>query len=66
MIGEKYATSQQAQTFYEGRDSHTRGIVLSECPYPPGSNERAEWLAGWQDAVSEEDNSASDVNRRGV
>ncbi len=33
--------------FSEGGDSYRRGLPREDCPYPPGSTERDEWLNGW-------------------
>ncbi len=30
----------------EGTDSFLRGLPREDCPYPPGADEREEWLAG--------------------
>lgn len=36
--------------FDEGMDAFGRGIERSECPYPENSDEREEWLEGWDQA----------------
>jgi ribosome modulation factor len=35
----------------EGRDSCLRGLPREDCPYPPGTDEREAWLAGWDKAA---------------
>ena len=36
----------------EGTDSYLRGLTRENCPYPPGADERAEWLTGWDLAAT--------------
>jgi ribosome modulation factor len=36
----------------EGAASYLRGLPLEDCPYPPGTDEREEWLTGWDLAVA--------------
>ena len=33
--------------YSEGANSFWHGLPLENCPYPPGTNERKAWLAGW-------------------
>jgi ribosome modulation factor len=36
----------------EGADSFLHGLPREDCPYPPGADEREEWLAGWEKAAA--------------
>ena len=36
----------------EGTASFLRGLPREDCPYPPGSEEREEWLSGWDQAAA--------------
>ena len=36
----------------EGRISFDRGLPRDDCPYPPGSEDREEWLLGWDRAAA--------------
>ncbi len=36
----------------EGAASFLRGLPREDCPYPPGADEREEWLAGWDRAAA--------------
>jgi ribosome modulation factor len=36
----------------EGAESFFHGLPRENCPYPPGADERAEWLAGWDKAAA--------------
>jgi len=38
--------------FTEGADSCARGLPRGDCPYPPGSAERDQWLAGWDQTAA--------------
>jgi ribosome modulation factor len=38
----------------EGRDAWLKGLPREDCPYPPGADERAAWLAGWDKAAADE------------
>ena len=31
----------------EGRDAFARGVQVADCPYPDDSEQREEWLEGW-------------------
>jgi ribosome modulation factor len=31
----------------EGVASYLHGLPREDCPYPPGSDEREQWLEGW-------------------
>jgi ribosome modulation factor len=33
--------------FDEGMASYLSGLPRQDCPYPPGSDEREQWLLGW-------------------
>jgi ribosome modulation factor len=35
----------------EGADSYLRGLPREDCPYPPGSAEREDWIEGWNQAA---------------
>ena len=37
--------------YNEGVDSFNQGWPREDCPYPPDSDERSEWLRGWDDAA---------------
>ncbi len=39
--------------FSEGVDSYIRGLPCEDCPYPPDSTERDEWLKGWDNAAGD-------------
>ncbi|WP_336490453.1 ribosome modulation factor [Methylobacterium nigriterrae] len=39
--------------FEEGIEAHADGIPRSDCPYREGSEERVEWLRGWDEASQE-------------
>lgn len=34
--------------FDEGENGYERGLDREDCPHPEGSEERAQWLAGWE------------------
>jgi ribosome modulation factor len=36
----------------EGTASFWHGLPRDDCPYPPGSEDRAEWLSGWDQAAA--------------
>jgi len=36
----------------EGSASFSRGLPREDCPYPPGSEDREEWLSGWDKAAA--------------
>ncbi len=36
----------------EGKDSFNRGLPREDCPYPPGIEERDDWLRGWDAAAA--------------
>jgi ribosome modulation factor len=38
----------------EGADAFMSGMKLSECPYPPDSDEAVEWEGGWMECEEEE------------
>jgi ribosome modulation factor len=37
-----------------GADSFLQGIPRENCPYPPDTDEREEWLRGWDRAAAGE------------
>jgi ribosome modulation factor len=36
----------------EGADSCAQGVPRADCPYPPDSTGREEWLKGWDEAAA--------------
>ena len=40
--------------FHEGVRARMQGLCWSDCPYPPGTYRRCDWLDGWdeEDAMS--------------
>ena len=38
--------------YQEGSDSCDQGLPRDNCPYPPDSEDREDWLRGWNDAAS--------------
>jgi ribosome modulation factor len=36
----------------EGTASFLQGLPREDCPYPPGSEDRDEWLSGWDQAAA--------------
>ena len=38
--------------YHEGFDSFDQGLPRDNCPYPPDSEDREDWLRGWNDAAS--------------
>ena len=40
--------------FAEGMDAFGRGARREDCPYPDGSDQRAAWLKGWDEASGPE------------
>ncbi len=38
--------------FSEGADCYVAGLPRKDCPYPPGADEREEWLAGWDQTAA--------------
>jgi ribosome modulation factor len=38
----------------EGADSFLQDIPRENCPYPPDSDDREEWLKGWDQAAAGE------------
>jgi len=47
--------------FIEGMDAFECHVALDSCPYPEGSDERALWLLGWDEAQHIDE----DCNTRG-
>ncbi len=42
--------------FHEGVRARIQGLSWSDCPYPPGTYRRSDWIDGWdeEDALSNE------------
>ena len=38
--------------YKEGSDSFNQGWPRDDCPYPPESEDREEWLRGWNTAAT--------------
>ena len=36
--------------FNEGAEAYGRGVKADDCPYPVGTEQESEWLAGWTEA----------------
>jgi ribosome modulation factor len=47
----------------DGMDARDGGHPVGACPYPPGSDERQEWLEGWHERDSREGGDAATVER---
>jgi ribosome modulation factor len=45
---------QPTGAFTEGADSYLKGLPRENCPYPPDSVEREEWLAGWDQTAADQ------------
>ncbi len=45
-------TAPRPSVYQEGVDSFTQGWPRDNCPYPPDSEDREDWLRGWNDAAS--------------
>lgn len=39
----------------EGYDAFYDKLGLAQCPYPPNTDDEAEWQSGWLDASDEQD-----------
>jgi ribosome modulation factor len=46
--------AEQMGAVSEGADSFMQDIPRENCPYPPDSIEREEWLKGWDQAAGGE------------
>ena len=44
--------AERPSVYQEGFDSFDHGLPRDNCPYPPDSEDREDWLRGWNDAAS--------------
>jgi ribosome modulation factor len=52
MIQEPGEAEEPTGAASEGADSFMRDIPRENCPYPPGSDDREDWLRGWDQAAA--------------
>lgn len=48
--------------FNEGVEAYGKGVLAKDCPYPMGSEQQGQWLAGWAQAHGRDTTSQPSAN----
>jgi ribosome modulation factor len=52
-----------SKIFEDGMDARRRGLAVTACPYPQGSDECQAWTEGWHEGDALDQDSAPDDER---